>query len=1419
VLAYKDSYKKYGIRKGSQLQTPPLTDYALFSFPRQSIYHYIGNGPLDVGPDPADFIFNKITHPVYVNHVTSIGDNRGTPRPVPGSPDSAIREYHSKNRRFKRLINFDTATKDELALIVNNYGLLPSFYLYPRTMYTRYNEWHNIQASLWEQVDELAGQSARQQYIFCNLPTVIPSLSSLSASAENVTQRTLELFPDNDSLFLLEVWKWIGEHRATSLLSKVKPENMNKVNLIFRESGKWFMLNLGMLNGWRVATKEELKLNPKANKKGVDAVTLSKGYLRLMMAMFQVRTGALDTAAAALKAKTSDNVPEENKPVVVGNPNSPAAIPVVVSTPHEEGGDDTADTIADSVMDTGDLEKELQELETISNRITSLNEEQKQQAIIETVPYSLEKGIQDKCDKMAENGNLSAAQYKHYLELAETYKKLPAPDGKGTLADFIKIDPAKIKMVESPSIKDINTVIDKTMLKSSLIDFDSRYISDVMQKDVANMVMAVQNAGLAVTSYDKERVEDVMGSFDVHTVRLSPVEGASSTVRFRLPVLEDDGTYVANGTKYRMRKQRSEIPIRKISPDQVALSSYYGKAFVSRSDKRVNNYMLWLRNQIMALGLDDAVHTVTGLYPADVFDNTFPAPRLYSSLSMYFRAFTVAHKADEKKMDIFHLNFDQSKRLLQYTKEILDMYEKDGMIVFGADDNKNNFLVMDKNDAIYIGDRFGSLKEYVSLPTMLGIDAEKAPIDVAVMRIMGKSIPIGVILGYEMGLEKLLRLLRVTPRRVEAGRRLNLTDMEYPLVFSDETLIFSKQDRVATMVLGGFNEYHKAIREYSAHEFDKPGVYTNILSEVGLGVRYLRELDLMYQMFIDPITRELLVEMKEPTDFRGLLMRSCELLQTDQHPDAFDSRYMRIKGYERMSGAVYSELVKSIRAHSGRVGKAKLPLDFNPHAVWKNISQDPSIALVSDINPIENLKQQEAVTFSGTGGRSSRSMTKHTRSYHPNDMGTISEATVDSSDVAINTFTSADPQFSSLRGLSKPYVIGETGPTALVSTSALLSPAADKDDPKRVNFISIQHTHGVACTGYSQNPLRTGYESVVGQRNSDLFSFAAKQDGKVISVTDTGLIVEYADGTTKGIEIGRRYGSAAGLTMPHTVVPRVKEGQSFKQGDILAYNSGFFEPDILNPANLVLKIATTVKTALMETPYTLEDSSAISLRTAKLLTTAQTKIKPIVVTFDQSIKKLVKPGDSVSSDDILCVIEDAITANNELFDQESLDTLRILGAQNTPLAKIKGVVERIEVYYHGDKEDMSESLRAIANSGDRELGKRKKSAGKKAFTGSVDEGFRIDGDPLPLDCAAIYIYITADVAAGEGDKGVFGNQLKTVFGKILTDDIKSESGVVIDAIFGWKSVDDRIVNSPKVIATTTTLLKVMSKNVAKAYRS
>ena len=848
------------------------------------------------------------------------------------------------------------------------------------------------------------------------------------------------------------------------------------------------------------------------------------------------------------------------------------------------------------------------------------------------------------------------------------------------------------------------------------------------------------------------------------------------------------------------------MPIRKVLPNRVALTSYYGKSFISRSEKAVHNYPGWLCNQIMAIGLDSKDNRVTNLKPTNVFNPLNKTPKLYSLLAHKFRSFTV------KGIDFF---FDYSKLMENFGEKAVNRPEAKGLTPIGK--QGSDVVYVDPSNMLFVLKNRGP-QPIESIEELIGLDTSKAPIEVAELKVYNKEIPIGLVLGYYLGLEKLIKALKPSAyRRVQVGDRLKLTDGEYVVRFADENLVFHRDDRLVALVMAGFNSYHKTIRNYNVYDFDRKDVYLNVLEANGIGIRYLRELDLLKDMFIDPITHDLLVEMQEPTDWIGLVVRATELLTTDWSPAETDMEFMRIKGYERIAGAVYTEMVRSIRTHQARRGASNNKIEMPPNAIWQAIQEDPSKGMVEESNPIECLREQEAVTMGGTGGRSRRSIVTKSRIYHRNDMGVISEATVDSGDVAINTFLSADPNFKSLRGTSNRYDPKNDSPATLFSTAALISPGSDRDDPKRVNFVGIQYHSTMFSEGYEPAMVRTGYEQMVAHRVDDLYATTAKDDGTVVQVTDEAITIAYKNGTSKSIQLGRRFGTVAGTMFPHNVVTPLKAGDKFKVGEPIAYNTNYFQIDPLNPKFLLMKTGILAKTALLESTDTLEDSSVISERLANKLGTKITKVRDIVVTFDQKLHSLVKVGQKLEADDILCTIEDAVTADNELFDENSIDTLRLLGSQ-TPRAKYEGLVEKVEVFYNGDLEDMSESIRAVAVAADKARAKFAKGMNKTVLTGQVDSSLRIGGNPLNLDSMAIRVYITSNIGTGVGDKGVFANQMKTIFGRVMSGENRTESGEDLDAIFGYTSISNRIVLSPDLIGTTTTLLKVIAKQAVKVYK-
>ena len=493
------------------------------------------------------------------------------------------------------------------------------------------------------------------------------------------------------------------------------------------------------------------------------------------------------------------------------------------------------------------------------------------------------------------------------------------------------------------------------------------------------------------------------------------------------------------------------LPIRKVSPDRVGLSSYYAKIFVDRSDRATFNYGRWVATALVAKGLDQDDQTITELRASSVEDTSEKTPFIYSIISTRIVSF---------KCDGYTFWFDYKNRTKHgpFSEEDLKL-ERRGLVLVAKKDNQ--CLVVDNNNVFYTTSPEGHLEVYGRAEDIFALPHERAPVQMAELKIFSKAIPIGVVFGYLVGFDNLLKMLRVTPRVVANGERLNLMSDEFALRFIDESYIFSKEDTKVAMILSGFNLFKNTLRNYSAHTFNKKDIYFNLLEQYGIGVRYLREMDLMDAMFVDPITKGILEWMKEPTLFVPLLLRAVELLETRYVPSKVEGAkgvvegLERARGYERIAGAVYAELIKAIRVYNARTATSTATISMNPHAVWTAVVQDPATSPIEQANPIHNLKEKEVITFGGTGGRSRRSMVASTRLYQESDMGFISEATVDSGDVAIITYLSPNANFTSVRGTVRGLDKKTDGTSSLLSTAALLAPAADRDDPKRVNFSSF----------------------------------------------------------------------------------------------------------------------------------------------------------------------------------------------------------------------------------------------------------------------------------------------------------------------------------------------------------------------------
>lgn len=1435
-LNYNMFYHKYGIRRIMEMVEPRTFMFDNLILPRVSVYHHDLSSDA-IGPSKNNNLViadhNKI--PIYFIENLDKEDGIQKRKMVVLSKEihRYIRENDNKfilDPKFQK----DNILKAPIGIV--SYSLIKELYSYRTLPMTALYEWSNTQFTLFNNINKVALGTRYHQFVIIDIPYYLPTLTLLRRYEKITNMAMLHSFPTNQYLTVLDFWRFINpETRDLSTMNALTKESWKFINFIIRYENIYYLVNLEKLMSFSESVDgKDGMIKPEQNQK-----LFLKSLLSLHKTYADMESGANteilnQTEDEFDKANTKDSQDEEGhelddvnleiKPNTPNNEDNSKVTKKEINILEDESDlkREQAVSVLNEMLDT--IDKDLEEIDKISVDVQEKDdldenkpnstEEELGNIPVETIQEHYLKHIDpdqkvlNKIERYKRDKILNPTDYKSNMRSFQKFQNMKNPYGSNeTFNDYIKISPEELQITEEEKTLSAPLgLIDQRMAQTSITTLDKKYIENVMRKDTLSISKSLMNANLLIDDYTIDQHNDMLGKYEVHTIKVKPIIGPASTIHFKVPVITEDGEMVMSGKKYYLRKQRQDLPIRKINNTQVALTSYYGKTFINKDEKVVNSLSRWLGAKIRKDFYGDKTNVITKAISSNVFNPEYKTPKLYSALAQQFLRI---------ETNTIVLYFDYEKRNTIISDEALKQLENEDRVFVGYEKKTKYPLFLNYQDELIIYDG-ATFKVTQSLYELLEIEETSVPVEHITINIFSKSIPVVIVLGYLMGFNTLISLLKPKFRVIESNERSKLEHYEYEVKFKDKKLIFDRRDMVNSLIFAGLTVFEKHNKNVPISAMNEKVIYYDYYKELGLTSIYLKETDLYNDMFIDPITLSVLEEMNYPTTFIGLLIKSAEMLVLDNHPSSVDMDYMRIRCNERIPGIVYKELVSSLREYRNRSVVGKSQFAMNPFATWRAINEDAGVSLVSDINPIQNLKQQEGVTFSGTGGRSKDTIVARDRIFNESDTGVISEATSDSADAGVNTYLTANPSIKNIRGMKSEFDFDKVGSAGVLSTSVANSVGATNDDPKRANFISIQNSHGVGCDSYRQSYVRTGYEYVIPQRTKALFCKTAERNGIVISLNEKGIVVQYDDNTTIGVKLGFQYGNHEGSTFRHDVITPLKLNQKVKIGDAIAYNTSFFEPDFFDPNRIVFKNTITAKVALMESQKTLEDSCSISDSVAEKLRVNTTHIKSVVINFNQNILKVHDVG-AMAYGDILCFVEDEITSNTDVFNEENINTLLSL-SRNVVKSKYNGTLDKIVVIYHGDKEDMSTTIRKLSDISDKNLKNESKSTNDEILTGSVNSDYRVDGNPLLLDTAEIQFFITTSHNTGVGDKTVFAHQMKSVIGDVFKEPIVTEHGEIVEAVFGAQSIANRIVMSPYIIGTTITLLKKIAENAVKMYK-
>lgn len=1019
-----------------------ITELAHVQLPNLSTLHTINHflhpqAADDCNPDPTNpFLVNE-QFSIYLNHQITLPTKTTKPFPVADQITYVANRYKAQTVAFfqhqhhlRRMMSESSLVRMPNVLLVHEYAALNHARLTGQL--ATYRHFDLILRAMLDHI--CASNDQRHHFLQFPISNRIYTRAQLLPALTKLSVSTLRVLNDPSYFLLIHLLGLVyGEQNdepsttlsktdlailetdtdpplltSTSLFARLPEAVLSRLHLVLTIGSHAILYNLGDLKAMAGETPMMLRV--------LRHVTM----LKSATSEVTLPDAAVDDATFDAELEAHQQHEPQPEPVSVSAPMPPPPAPVTppvsVPNPPSKATDIKAPplvtpavspvTPSPVVTSTTSLPYQQHVVQTLKTKLSAAPE-------THAIPHTHIETLYDRHLAVRLNGKTIAQ-----------HLAMPIPDIHTNTLDFL----------HSPSP-------DPSMTSSSIANLDTLYIDHMLYHDVAKTLTSLVSQGLFVTDIEETPERSEWTRRVVTKVSLVDVQGKRHSLTFALPEVDASGQMIINGVPTRMTKQQINLPICKVGPDRVNLSSNYNKTLVERTSTRRHSFSTYITTYITALRKAGFVEVQYGKLP----DSPMSLPYDYAAVGQVYTKIT--GKAG-------WLHFDPPTRFRDLSTdpslvETLTHQEKEHGIFLGrSSSGPYLFMGLENNiREVTLGETGPMVKRSITLVQLLqewypDITAPPLVSEWTELKVLDESFPIIFVLGFRFGLSHLLTHHAWPHRWIPSEDTQVVSKQDLVIPFADGRLVVPRYPLPASLLLAGLLKY--PTKSYQRADFDSRDVYYRVLTTAGISTNYLKGILSFFDFFLDPITIDVLQHMGEPTTVPELLIRASDMLSDYAYHDSASMRHHRLRGYERFAGVLYNEMARQLSAYQNKRTQKK-SFSINPEAVFQRLAQDATMSSVETINPVYEIKTNTAVTYAGSGGRTAKSFVVEDRRYPEDAVGVLSESTPDSQKVAMNTYTSSDPKLANIRGMFDTNHDTLT-PANVLSATALLFPCSVQDD-------------------------------------------------------------------------------------------------------------------------------------------------------------------------------------------------------------------------------------------------------------------------------------------------------------------------------------------------------------------------------------
>jgi hypothetical protein len=861
-------------------------------------------------------------------------------------------------------------------------------------------------------------------------------------------------------------------------------------------------------------------------------------------------------------------------------------------------------------------------------------------------------------------------------------------------------------------------LLHKEYQHSSLMAMDEQYINEVLDQDLMKIFSAFENDPedpMIVQDISIEDSSDKLSFKKRYTVKYKNKHNKTFTIRVDIPEIIDSKFFYLNGGKKTLTKQIVSLPIIKNKPDEVFVCSNYNKFQINKKgnklDRKSDGFIKVLnthRTKIERSGVK--IEVGNNLRNNSKFINTSQ----YNYLSLYYNEFKFKDgliiSFNRKRMSVssakkfptlFPIAYNNNKKIIYYLSiEDESVFADSGKILTEATipeiKETKDFVKVSDNLLDFLIERFDTVFPMSQTLNEELVNSGKNFV-YSTIGILKRRISVLMLLAFYKGFFNLLDMYAVDYRITEKREKLNPDEKLERIVvpFKDYNLVY-KSNSKNNMLLHALSEI--PTREYNVHDLNSTEFYLDYFEDTYKSRNVAKGFKLILDRMIDPITFEVLEELKLPTTITELILEANTMLSNVKFSQKNHMSNYRIRGMETLPVILFRTLAAEFNIYRMN-GSFSVPVD----RVIKNLLSENIVNEYSVLNVPNELMENSVASWKGPGGiNSSDAYTADIRSYDESMLGILGAFSPIDNKVGTVRHLSYNTKIKTTRGFIEINdKDADLDATQLFSPAELINPFnATMSDPMRTAYNVRQTAHIIPTVETDAPLIGTGVEKTIPYLLGSDFIYVAKEDGKIkeIDTKHKLMVISYKDGSEDVISLGENISknSQGGFFINNHLETTYKAGKSFKKGDILAKNNSFFKGTDKDP---MFAMGTLAKVAMVCLDGTMEDGSFITEKLSNKLTSFVTMQEELVLGTDSNIKSIVKVGDHVTVGDSLAVFEtifndtDAVNLVDKIGDKYQ-ETIKDL-AFTSKKAHYSGEIVDIRIYFNRELEDFSPSVRKI----------------------------------------------------------------------------------------------------------------------------